>query len=357
MSKVEETLNNTPDNKSEKIVFDDLDSFRAHLRKENKDDTDIEIIICVAKHKSGIHISNAHSYIESFLERNDRNIISNKLTLLGNEKKYIYLDSNDDTNTYKFNYGQYDIKDISYVVEKPIEDYEVAVGAKARKSLKETMQDTQSCVYLFMAVTPVDYFEELLDYRIEKGRNTVVFFPHKKCVNINANPSYEQDFNTWEQYLNKHKGTDFFKFYLINNKEYTHLYSSCLTENIIRFNYFEYRKDGKIRTGGGRVHVGEKNTSFYDMIMKEYEKSFYERIPKWTKYTWKEYIKSLFRRHLIKSLIFTFVIFAIVSYLVLELFNPNLSSIVSSTFVLFTMIIGFLQGRINDNLRRKKLKF
>ena len=347
MNKVEEA------SKSEKIEFDNLDSFIQHLKMEGKGDIEIEIIKCIATHKSGIDVSHAPNCIESFLGRDDRNIIGQKLPLLNAEKKYIHIDK----ESYKFNYDQYDIKDIPFVVEKPIEDCGVAVSSDARKSLKETMQNTQSCVYLFMAITPINYFEELLNYRISEGRKTVVFFPHKDCVNINANKGYDDDLNTWLLYQNRHKATDFFKFYLINNKNYKHLYSSCLTENTVRFNYFEYRKDGKFRTGTGRVQAGEKETSFYEMIMKEYEKAFYERIPKLTKYTWKEYVKSFFRKHLIETTIFIIAICAIVFYLFLNLFDSTLATTVSSIFVLITMIIGFWQGRINDSLKREKLKF
>ena len=336
-----------------KMEFDNLEIFLLHLKTEGKEDIEIEIIKCIATHKSGIDVSHAPNCIESFLTRDDRNIIGQKLTLLNAEKKYIYIDK----ESYKFNYEQYNVKDIPFVVEKPIEDCGVAVSSDARKSLKETMQNTQSCVYLFMAITPINYFEELLNYRISKGRKTVVFFPHKKCINVNANKGYENDLNTWLLYQNKHKATDFFKFYLIKNKNYKHLYSSCLTENVVRFNYFEYRKDGKFRTGTGRVQAGEKDTSFYEMVMKEYEKAFYERIPNFTRYTWKEYVKSFFRKYLIGTTIFILAFCAIVFYLVLNLFDSTLASTVSSIFVLITMIIGFWQGRINDSLKREKLKF
>ena len=353
MNKVEETLNNNSDSKSEKMTFDNLENFLLYLKTESKEDIEIAIIKCIAMHKSGIDVYHAPNCIESFLGRDDRNIIAQKLTLLNAEEKYIYFDN----ESYKFNYEQYNIKDIPFVVEKPIEDCGVAVSSDARKSLKETMQDTQSCVYLFMAITPINFFEELINYRINNGRKTVVFFPHKNCVNINANKGYAEDLNTWLLYHNKHKATDFFKFYLINNKNYKHLYSSCLTENIVRFNYFEYRKDGKFRTGTGRVQAGERNTSFYEMIMKEYEKAFYERMPKWTKYTWKEYVKSFFRKHLIGTTIFIIASCAIVFYLILNQSDSTLASTVSSIFVLITMIIGFWQGRINDSLKREKLKF
>jgi hypothetical protein len=334
--------------------YDNLNAFSQYLKQLGKENIEIEIIEWIAKHKCGIDISHAHTHIEGLLINApiDRDLINTKLAMLTNEKYIKIVDG-----AYKFNNERYTIEDISYIVEKAIKDGGVAVSSNARDSLKRIMQQECACVYLFMAVTPVNYFKELLNDRIQAGRNTVVFFPHKKCVNINANTGYEKDLITWSQYQKDNKATDFFQFYLINNKNYEHLYSSCLTENVVRFNYFEYREDGKIRTGIGRVQIGEKDTSFYEMIMKKYEKAFYERIPILKKNHWKEYITSLFRRHLIKSLIFTFVVLAIVSYPILEPIFPDISSAVSSIFVLFTMIMGFLQSRISDNLKRKKLKF
>ena len=110
-----------------KMEFDSLKNFLLYLKTEGKGDIEIEIIKCIATHKSGIDVSHAPNCIESFLVRDDRNIIGQKLTLLNAEKKYIYIDK----ESYKFNYEQYDIKDIPFVVEKPIKDCGVAVSSDA----------------------------------------------------------------------------------------------------------------------------------------------------------------------------------------------------------------------------------
>ncbi|MDR1803958.1 MAG: hypothetical protein LBQ94_10160 [Treponema sp.] len=338
----------------EKVNFDSFEAFLAHLRTVfDKDDIEPEIIRCIAIHKSGFSMDNAHEIIEGFLRRNDRNVIRSKLTFLCDTKDYICLDPD---KFYKFNYEKYVVKNIPYVIEVAIKDLGVAVGGEARKSLEETMKNEESCVYLFMAVTSINYFEELLNNRIQKGYNTVVFFPHKNCINMNANQSYDTDLNTWSQYLENGNARKYLDFYLINNKKYKHLYSSCITKNIVRYNHYEYRDDNMIHTGTGRIQLGKVNTSFYDMVIKEYECAFYEKIPLW-KYNKLKCIFSILRRHLIKTIIIILVIGAIGSFIILNRYDSTLSSTISSIFILFTMIIGFLQNRINDYLRRERLKF
>jgi hypothetical protein len=327
------------------VSFDNLDKFLLYLKSIGKEDIEIEVIRCIAIHKSGIATNHANSYIGEFLERTDIGVIRDKLTLLCADNDYIYVCPK--TRSYKFYYEKYDIINIPYEVDVSIKEVGAAVSGDARDSLTETMKSEQSCIYLFMAVTSKDFFEESLNNRIQQRRKTVVFFPHKKSVDIKVNSGYYANLNSWLEYLKEDRVKAFLDFYYINNKKYKYMYSSCLTENIVRYNYYEYRKDEKIHTGSGRVQVGQKDTSFYDIIKKEYENAFYERIPIGG-YCKKEYFFSFLRRNLIKMLFAIFAIIAVIAFVKKE---PDISSIL----VLATMIIGFLQNTINELMKSDKL--
>jgi len=341
-----------------KISFDDFFS----LLKTEREEIEIEIIRSIAVHKSGMHHSNAHEYIENLLKENDRDrdIIKSKLTLLSNEKKYIYLDD----EIYKFKYEEYDLNNIPFAQENPIKYYGVALGAKARDSKKEVMEKTESCVYLFMADTSTLYFKELINYRINKQYKTVVLFPHEVCFARNERKTYKKNLDGWKDYLQEGRVNNYLDFYLIKNKKYKYLYSSCLTKDIVRFDYYAYSDNNEINTGYGIIQAGEAGTSFYDIVNQGYECAFYEGIPvsvaEWNgKFIRNKIgnISSFFRRHLVKIVISTLICGAIAAYIILELIGSTSTSTVSSIFVLFTMVIGFLQYRINNLLTKKKLQF
>jgi len=340
----------------EKINFDD---FLARLKTE-KEELEVKIIKCIAQHKSGMHHTNAHEIIEGLIEGGDRDVIQGKLTTISHEREYIYLDE----EIYKFNNKKYDITNIPHIPEKPIESYGVAIGAGARKSKKEMMEHSTSCVYLFMANTSPSFFKDLINYRVAKQYKTVVFFPHEECFVRSEQVAHKKNFAEWKHYLQEEDVKNYLDFYLVKNKKFKYLYSSSLTRDIVRFNYYMYRDNAEIHTGYGIIHVGEAGTSFYGMIKQEYERAFYERIPvsvaKWNNNSIKKILGrvcSCFRRHLVKMIMFALACGAIAAYIILAVLGSESASIVSSIFVLFTMVIGFLQHRINNILAKGQLRF
>jgi len=157
--------------------------------------------------------------------------------------------------------------------------YEVA--SKFYKKLNEIIETEKSRIYIFMSITHINTIKDSLSVRINNGWETVVLFPHIKCVNEKTNKDYCEVQGSWRgflKYLERNYVQQHLYFYYINNWKYEHLYSSCWTDSRAIYSCYEYSKDKKIDTRSGYYQVVPVGTSFYDIIKREYENAYYERI-------------------------------------------------------------------------------
>jgi hypothetical protein len=317
-----------------------------YLRQKVPDELTKNIIVCVAEYKSGMVLQNAVEYISDCIKENDANAIQQRLTTLSAQGDYIRVVDN---CLYMFNYDKYNINDIKYVLDEGIKDSGVAIGKDARKDLEDMMKKEESCVYLFMGDTGVDYFKELLKHRITNRRKTVVLFPYKKCFDTNLNQQYNNNLNTWKDFLWEDGVGKFFEFYIIHSRDYKYLFSSTLSKNIARFDYYEYNTARRVSTGYGRIHTGKNDTSFYDIIKQGYENAFFKRVSIRPSKNGIKLLPKLFsylRIYMIQVIFCVVLVVAIVLYKLLP--DKNLASYI---FAVVTTIVNILQNCINKHLK------
>ena len=255
----------------------------------------------------------------------------------------------------------------------------------ARDSLNRIFREEKNTIYTYIAITSHTAFP-MLPERVENENITVFLMSDKNCLHHSTDKKeWQKIYNEWTNFiLSNTNRKKYVRFYLVNNHtkdekrivrdKYRFLYTSLLTRDYARFNYYQYEKDGVVRSGVGELLGSIKeNNSLYDIVEQEYTQAWNERIGvyKIKKWGWLGRIfinKILWIIIALIVIVSAFYVYYIYDSIVKELISNGeiskttneLNYYVSTLPTIITIaafVVGIIGRQITKFFKRQKLEF
>lgn len=307
--------------------------------------TDASVLNLFLKSKDGYLKEGVCSFFASYLITSMENV---KTSILNLSIKG-YIKEIEATGRYIFDYEKFNIdKDcVEYFNNSSVivENHMEAHSSYALKTLRELCCNLQNkTVYLFIVMTDPDVFLDIFDFRTDNGLKTILFMPAKNNIQEEKHKNYSEVYGKWVTLF--HDKNDKFKklvkLYTVKNN-YKYLWSSCLTEKTVRFNCYEYHSG---TTRYGNILQTNNDTTLYDLVKREYQKAYQEKIPM------KEFERGrwLYYRYILpystKILLFIIVFLAAICCILDML-------IISGIFSMLIIVVSFISNDIQNWINKK----
>ena len=156
--------------------------------------------------------------------------------------------------------------------------------------------------------------------------------------------------------------------------KYRSLYTSLLTKNFARFNYYQYGEDGVVRSGVGEL-LGSKdrNNSLYDIVKQEYTQAWNDRIGLCKIDVWSGISRFVINRILWIIIVLIIIVSAFCAYHIYDVIANKLMienasselktelnyylSTLPTIITITAFVVSIIGGQVTKFFKRQKLEF